>query len=206
MLMDAVWVGFKVLYTRNFYGAKSPSFYEINYQNLNMQIFPCAHDVLIPNDWHVTYTPNHWSKEDKMIEYIETIILPYLECKRKELMINQYKLFSTFSKATKQCPELLEENNILVSVPANCTDRLQPIVWIWVSTSLWRSSCNGNSETGISSKFNSSLVKKRRSHQWPSRCLQWSHLMPPACQSIWLHIFKQSDCRKWFQSCQFTTV
>ena len=25
------------------------------------------------NDLHVIYTPNHWSNEDKMIEYIESI-------------------------------------------------------------------------------------------------------------------------------------
>ena len=34
-----------------------------------------------PNDWHVTYTPNHWSNEDKMIGYIKSIVLPYVERK-----------------------------------------------------------------------------------------------------------------------------
>ena len=41
-----------------------------------------------PEDWHVTYTPNHWSNEDKMIEYIEKIILPYVEDKLKELKLS----------------------------------------------------------------------------------------------------------------------
>ena len=31
-----------------------------------------------PDDWHVTFTPNHWSNEQTMKEYIETIILPYV--------------------------------------------------------------------------------------------------------------------------------
>ena len=44
-----------------------------------------------PEDWHVTYTPIHWSNEDKMIEYIEKIILPYVEgkCKDHKLSVVQ---------------------------------------------------------------------------------------------------------------------
>ena len=33
----------------------------------------------------LSYTPNHWSNEDKMIEYIESVILPYVEGTHKEL-------------------------------------------------------------------------------------------------------------------------
>ena len=86
-----------------------------------------------PEDWHVTYTPNHWSNEDKMIEYIETIILPYVEGKRKELELSvdqpALAIFDVFKgQQTEGVLKILEENNILVvSVPANCTDRLQPM-------------------------------------------------------------------------------
>ena len=39
------------------------------------------------SDWHVTYmyTPNHWSNEDEMKEYIEFIITPHVHGKRNEL-------------------------------------------------------------------------------------------------------------------------
>lgn len=86
-----------------------------------------------PEDWHVTYTPNHWSNEDKMIEYIETIILPYVEGKCKELKFSvdqpALAIFDVFKgQQTEGVLKVLEENNILVvSVPANCTDRLQPM-------------------------------------------------------------------------------
>ena len=36
-----------------------------------------------PDDWHVTCTLNHWSNEDKMKEYIEHIIVPYVDCRCK---------------------------------------------------------------------------------------------------------------------------
>ena len=81
----------------------------------------------------MTYTPNHWSNEDKMIEYIETIILPYVEGKRKELELSvdqpALAIFDVFKgQQTEGVLKILEENNILVvSVPANCTDRLQPM-------------------------------------------------------------------------------
>ena len=38
-----------------------------------------------PSNWHVTCTANHWSNEEKMKEYVTKIIIPYVECKRKEL-------------------------------------------------------------------------------------------------------------------------
>ena len=86
-----------------------------------------------PEDWHVTCTPNHWSNEDKMMEYIEKIILPYVEGKRKELELSAYQpalaIFDVFKcQQTEGVLKILEENDIhVVSVPANCTDRLQPM-------------------------------------------------------------------------------
>ena len=41
--------------------------------------------VNFPKEWHVTATENHWSNEEKTKEYIELIILPYIEMKQKEL-------------------------------------------------------------------------------------------------------------------------
>ena len=93
----------------------------------------CLPHHQFPRDWHVTYMPNHWSNEDKMVEYIESIIVPYVEGKRKELKLSSDQpalaIFDVFKgQQMESVLKLLEENNILVvSVPANCTDRLQPM-------------------------------------------------------------------------------
>ena len=41
--------------------------------------------VDFPKQWHVTATENHWSNEEKTKEYIQLIIIPYIEMKRREL-------------------------------------------------------------------------------------------------------------------------
>ena len=86
-----------------------------------------------PSNWHVTCTPNHWSNNDKMIEYVTKIIIPYIECKRRELKLSDdypaLAIFDVFrGQQTDQISSLLEENNIyVVNIPPNCTDRLQPM-------------------------------------------------------------------------------
>ena len=92
----------------------------------------CLPLYIFPDDWHVTCTPNHWSNEDKMKEYIEFII-PYVDRKRKELKLSSDQpalaIFDVFKgQQTEDVTKLLDENNIhVVSVPANCTDHLQPM-------------------------------------------------------------------------------
>ena len=93
----------------------------------------CLPRYKFPNDWHVTYTPNHWSNEDKMKEYIEFNIIPYVDGKRSELNLQSDQpvlaIFDVFKgQQTEDIMQLLDEHNIhVVSVPANCTDRLQPM-------------------------------------------------------------------------------
>ena len=93
----------------------------------------CLPRYKFPDDWHVTCTPNHWSCEDKMKEYIEHIIMPYVDCKHKALKLTPdhplLAIFDVFKgQQTKDVLRMLEENNIhVVSIPANCTDRLQPM-------------------------------------------------------------------------------
>ena len=45
----------------------------------------CLPHVKFPTDWHATFTPNHWSNEQKMKEYLELIIFPFLHLKCREL-------------------------------------------------------------------------------------------------------------------------
>ena len=71
------------------------------------------------DDWHVTCTPNHWSNEDTMKEYIERIIIPYVDRKHKELKLSSDQpalaIFDVFKgQQTEDVTKLLEENNIHV--------------------------------------------------------------------------------------------
>ena len=93
----------------------------------------CLPRIDFPAGWHVTCTPNHWSNEEKMKDYLQLIIIPYVERKRKELKLAADQpalaIFDVFkAQQTEDILTLLEEHNIhVVSVPANCTDRLQPM-------------------------------------------------------------------------------
>ena len=86
-----------------------------------------------PEDWHATFTPNHWSNEDVTKDYIQKIIVPYVQSKRKELQLPEdfpaLAIYDVFKgQVTKKVFSILEANNIYtVRVPANCTDRLQPM-------------------------------------------------------------------------------
>ena len=93
----------------------------------------CLPPVDLPSDWHVTFSHNHWSNESSMRDYIDKIILPYVRNKREELKLHPaHPALVIFYKFTGQGTEsiltLLEENHVnVVMVPANCTDRLQPM-------------------------------------------------------------------------------
>lgn len=93
----------------------------------------CLPTVQFPSGWHITCSENHWSNESTMKAYIEKILLPYVRDKREELKLAaDYPALVIFDKFTGQGTEnllkLLEENHIyFVMVPANCTDRLQPM-------------------------------------------------------------------------------
>ena len=92
----------------------------------------CLPRFVFPQDWNVTFTPNHWSNEQKTEEYIEKIILPYVTKRREEHgKPNQTALviFDEFKgQVTDDVYNMLDSNNIqVVKVPPNCTDRLQPM-------------------------------------------------------------------------------
>jgi len=78
-------------------------------------------------------SPNHWLNGDTMIEYICKILIPYVTEKQKELALaTDYlalALFDTFKgQCTNEVHDLLDQNNILYAfIPANCTDKLQPL-------------------------------------------------------------------------------
>ena len=93
----------------------------------------CLPKTAFPKDWLLSYTPNHWSNEEKTLEYIQHIILPYLTPKKRELCLPEsfpaFAIFDFFKGQTiPGTYQLLEQNNIYpISIPANCTDKLQPM-------------------------------------------------------------------------------
>lgn len=93
----------------------------------------CLPNVEFPEDWFVTFTPNHWANEDTMIGYINNIILPYVTGMRVKLQLPQthpaLAIFDHFEgQLTPRVQDCLEDNHIImIDVPANCTDRLQPM-------------------------------------------------------------------------------
>ena len=93
----------------------------------------CLPQVQFPNDWHVTFSANHWSNEETMKEYILKVLLPYIRAKRQELQLaDDYPALVIFDNFKAQCTfeilKMLDDNQIyVVLIPPNCTDRLQPL-------------------------------------------------------------------------------
>ena len=84
--VEIVGTGDKLQITAVFCGALSGEFLppQLIYQGKTPACLP---RYKFPGDWYLTCTPNHWSNEDKMKEYIEFIIIPYVDRKRKELSL-----------------------------------------------------------------------------------------------------------------------
>ena len=86
-----------------------------------------------PTEWHVTFMENHWSNQITTLQYVYNILLPYVTQKRSELGLpSDHHSLVMFDRFKGQCTEVilktLEDNKIdVLLVPANCTDRLQPL-------------------------------------------------------------------------------
>ena len=93
----------------------------------------CHPSYEFPADWDVTHTPNHWSNEATMLQYIDNVIAPFVSSTRdiigKDHDQAALAIFDHFSgQLTPKVMERLEYYNIhSVIVPACCTDRLQPL-------------------------------------------------------------------------------
>ena len=84
-----------------------------------------------PAGWNITHSPRHWSTEDTMLEYIEHIIVPYVETTRDLLNDDKAALviMDNFKgQVTASVNSLLDRHIIHVcSLPPNTTDLLQPM-------------------------------------------------------------------------------
>ena len=87
--------------------------------------------VSFPKEWDVWHTENYWANEDNTKCYIELILVPFIMKKREELKLgkNHPALVLCFKgQTTPAIQALLLYNNIRpVQIPANCTDKLQPM-------------------------------------------------------------------------------
>ena len=90
----------------------------------------CHPKVAFPEEW---YSANHWSTEETMIRYLEKVIVPFVSHKREVLKLDKDRpalaIFDSFKgQTTPAFYSLLQSHNIIaVQVPANCTDKLQPL-------------------------------------------------------------------------------
>lgn len=93
----------------------------------------CLPTVSFPKSWHVTFTQNHWANETTTIDYVNKILLPYIKDTRDKLLLSSnHSALVLFDRFKGQCTptvlQMLSDNNIqVVIVPANLTDRLQPL-------------------------------------------------------------------------------
>ena len=119
--------------TAVFAGTKSGQFLppQIIYAGKTKKCLPSG--VEFPENWHVTFTENHWANEKTTEDYLKFILLPYVVQTRKDLSLpDDYPALLIFDRFKGQCTEnilsLLNNNHLRISiVPANCTDRLQPL-------------------------------------------------------------------------------
>ena len=93
----------------------------------------CCHPKYqFPLDWNVTHSPKHWSNEDTMVEYVEEIVIPYVEKTRENLNVKDVPalvIIDNFKgQLTSKLNSILEANNIHVCLlPPNTMDVLQPL-------------------------------------------------------------------------------
>lgn len=86
-----------------------------------------------PQGWDIWHTENRWSNEETMRRYIQRIAIPFIARKRKILMLKPdhfaLALFDGFKgQTTNSISQLFHDNHIsFVLIPANCTDKLQPL-------------------------------------------------------------------------------
>ena len=93
----------------------------------------CHPRYQFPEDWNITHSPKHWSTEETMKEYLEEIFFPYIDAARVNSGLSDdypaLAIFDNFKgQVTDDVMQLLEDHNVhVVKLPANCTDRLQPM-------------------------------------------------------------------------------
>ena len=93
----------------------------------------CHPSVCFPDGWNITHSPNHWSTQETMMEFLDKILIPYVQQTRERMELPPtfpaVAIFDVF--AAHRCQpflDVLTANKIQpVFVPAGCTGELQPL-------------------------------------------------------------------------------
>lgn len=102
--------------------------FQLIYQGLTNRSLPKSS---YPASFHVVANKNHWSTEDTMLQYADKILKPYVTSKREVygkdmpclIIFDMFKAHLTASFTQK----MTELNALVVKIPANMTDHLQPL-------------------------------------------------------------------------------
>lgn len=93
----------------------------------------CHPKFQFPTSFHITHSENHWANESTMTEYIKKSISPYVDQIKDELDLPiRQKALVIFDCFRGQITDdflatLKLENLEYVTIPPNCTDKLQPM-------------------------------------------------------------------------------
>lgn len=81
----------------------------------------------------MTFSENHWANEKTTEDYLKFILVPYVIQTRKDCCLPaDHAALVIFDRFKGQCTEkilsFINDNHLRIAiVPANCTDRLQPL-------------------------------------------------------------------------------
>lgn len=93
----------------------------------------CHPKFKFPVEFNITHSDNHWSNEEKSIELMMKVFVPYVRSKKEELGLRSTKkwfLIADVFKAqwTEKVKSLVEKHHgKMVAVPHNMTNYFQPL-------------------------------------------------------------------------------
>ena len=97
----------------------------------------CHTPYNFPGDWLISHIFNHWSNEETVVDYINAVIVPYVDWKRDDLDLScDYPAVAIFDhfkgQLTVRVTQVLEENNIhLCLFQLHLLENSSP--WIYLS-------------------------------------------------------------------------
>ena len=126
---------FILLLTATFVVSATGSFLPIQliYQGKSKRCLP---KFTFPSNFHVTFTPNHWSNLEMCENLFKVIIFPYFPATKKELGYPEHHrsliIMDTFKSQDKEeMKRLWAKNNCeLVILPHNITNKFRQALWI----------------------------------------------------------------------------
>ena len=92
----------------------------------------CHPVVAFPCGWDVWHSSNHWSNEDAIKRYLDTITIPFVNEQCKKLLLSStHQALVSFDglrgQNTTEFLSILEKKQQLCRIPHNCTDKLHSL-------------------------------------------------------------------------------